>query len=1042
MKPAQFPEIRIVEASAGSGKTYALARRYLQLLINPSLKKDDIPLKNILAITFTNKATVEMKERILEFLKMIALDAFPRPEDRDSLLSSFGVPAASARIRARLLLDHLMRNYDHFQVQTIDSFVNALVSGCAFKLQLSSQFRIETAYREYLARSLDALIEKAESDSAVRAVFSDFLLQYLRIEDNQGWFPRDTIMDLVADLYTGSTTYGGTLTRSAEGNPKELFALKRGILDAMRGLADELPEGTDKRFASGLFSFIEKNPDTFSLDGLSAYFARESFPVNKGRAVPARVAALWDGIRRSLDMLCRHEASSYFNCYIDIFNMVLGDFHALSRRDDVLFLPELNRQAGELFSVHALPVPELYYRLATRFRHFLIDEFQDTSVLQWNNLFPLADELLASGGSLFYVGDKKQAIYRFRGGDAGLFDAIPRSFPAFPCQREALSVNYRSHRAVVEFNNGEFSPEHLKSFLLRLQEDREVPLQAADIEEITGIFSGSRQEFIPSHDRGLVSVCPVDGGTREERDAATRGKIVSMTAELRGRFAARDIAVLVRDNSEVERVTGWLLGTGIPAASDKTMNVRENRIIKELVSLLLFLNSPIDDLSFASFATGTVFSAATGMDTAEIREFIFSRHTVPGTEREAYLYRDFRRRWPDIWDRWLEQLFVTVGFVPLYELAVSIIAAFGIMERHPDHRAFVLRFLELIKGQEDRGTGIAPFMDYFNAAEEADLFVSMADTDAVRVLTIHKSKGLEFPVVIVPFLAMNLASSRRGKASFEIREGAGGLSLIRVSKKHAQYSHELAELYRARYRRALIDELNTVYVALTRPRCELHVYVPSKAGSSLNPARFLLPEEEYVSGSPGVYPPRKAPPSLRYMDMPAVRARDWISLIKYEFADEHRLEQRENMRRGEMLHFALSLVGNCTDRTCGDIVSAAAEGALRMFPSGPLDRGTLEKKVRAVITAPAARDLFFVDGAEVFSEKEQITEDGEIRRIDRLIVGKGRVVIVDYKSSRGGGGSQQSQVREYMRLTRGLYPARDVRGYLLYLDTLEVEEIK
>ena len=183
------PEVRVVEASAGSGKTFALAKRYVQLLLNPDLHFEQVPIRNILAITFTNKAAFEMKARILDFLKRIALKSLSSDEARD-ILGPIGVDEDTASHKAYAIMEELIHNYNFFQVQTIDSFINALLSGCAFKVGLSANFKIRRNYSEYLERSLDQMIDAAGQNKNVQKTFERFLHQYLYLENKTGWFPK------------------------------------------------------------------------------------------------------------------------------------------------------------------------------------------------------------------------------------------------------------------------------------------------------------------------------------------------------------------------------------------------------------------------------------------------------------------------------------------------------------------------------------------------------------------------------------------------------------------------------------------------------------------------------------------------------------------------------------------------------------------------------------------------------------------------------------------------------------------------------------
>jgi ATP-dependent exoDNAse (exonuclease V) beta subunit len=1036
-----FPEVRVVEASAGSGKTYALAKRYVQLLINPSLAHGEIPLRHILAITFTNKATIEMKERILEFLKKIALDAFAGAAEEEDILSSLGLPEDTARQRAYLVMDHVIRNYNYFQVQTIDSFINAVVASCAFQLNLSARFELRTGFRDYLAYSLDTVIDRAQKDPAVEAVLRDFLTQYLYVENRLGWLPKKSMLAVMEELYAGSNTFGGEFAKRITVTVEDIRALKKDVLDNIRRLAAKLPAGTNKTFEKSLAAFTGDARETFSIDRLSKYFTYEYFPAVKTAAVSKDIERLWDGIRHGLDALCRAEAYSFYNCYIDLFQFVARDLRALARKNDVLFLPELNRQASELFVRGAVAVPELYFRLATRFTHFLIDEFQDTSELQWKNLLPMVEEVLAAGGSLFYVGDKKQAIYRFRGGDATLFDRIPLHFQAYRPRRELLNRNFRSHRAIVEFNNGVFAPHNLQLFMDSLQEagDDDTALSAADQKDILQVFADSQQTHLSGNEDGYVRVTRLDGDTREQRNAAMRPLLGPLLAELKQRFYYRDIAVLTRDNSDLELLTSWLLEEKIPVESEKTLNVRENPLIKEIVSLLRFLHSPVDNIAFASFITGEMFIRAADTET---RESIESFLIAAGATAGSYIYREFRDANKEIWDTLIEELFVNVGYLPVYELVVSILGRYKVMEVFPGHQVFVLRFLELVKDQEKENAGLEAFLDYFSAADDSDLYVNVTDSDAVTVLTIHKAKGLEFPVVIIPFLEMRLGGSPHGGGSFDIEDGPAGLSLVRLSRKYARYSDELRIRYAGRHKKSLIDELNAVYVGLTRAKCELYAYVPKRASASANPVRLLVP----VDGERGErrrYELARSRRAGELFDVPVAVYENWIGYLKDEFTDDHKIRNRASALRGEFLHYALASLGNLSGVPLDDALANAAAAACAAYPfQMRAQDGDLERTLRRIVTADPLRPFFFVEAGAVFPEKEIVEASGATRRIDRLIVSADTCIVIDYKSSREQEASHRKQVGGYMDIIKGIYPVRQVRGYLVYLDTITVLEVR
>ncbi|MCG8430313.1 MAG: UvrD-helicase domain-containing protein [Candidatus Omnitrophica bacterium] len=1029
----KFPHVKIVEASAGSGKTYCLATRYLQLLLAPGLKESGRGLKSILAVTFTNKAALEMKERILEFLKRIALDSFMTREGREALLAELNHPTSGA---AHLLVSGLLRNYNFFQVQTIDSFINAVLSGCAFKLDLSANFRTEREYDEYLTYSLDALVDAAAEDKDIYNLFQKFLRQYLYIEHKTGWFPRRHIQEAVSALFTQHNIYDGALISGSAG-PEESATLKQQIMRGLDQLHNELPEHTHGQFRNSLESFLAKHHEAFSVDALSAYFTREDFPVRKGGVVPAGIAKRWRKIRDQIRELCELESASAYNYYVEIFTRVFERLKEAAGREDVLFLGALNKEARALLAAQNLGLPELYYRLATRFRHFLIDEFQDTSKLQWDNLFLMVEDALAADGSLFYVGDRKQAIYRFRGGEVSLMDTVREHFSAFNLTTDTLTVNYRSNPVLVDFINHVFSPENLEKYLMRRLTvsvpGNDFRFTPREMREIIAVYANAHQSPRPDKKGGYVQAQFFDEKGADELEARIRSEFCARMQELMQRFSPSEIAVLARTNLEVQRLTAWLLETGIPVASEKTLDIQQNPYIKEIVSFLRFLQSPIDNLSFASFILGEIFQAASGISAQNIRGFLFSlRRRQAG--RTNYLYREFREAFPGSWETLLEEFFRSVGYVPLYELLVSIYARFGVMDRFAGCQGFFMRLLELVQEQKEKRHSIGSFLSFFDRAPQEELYVNVTTSDAVRVLTVHKAKGLEFPVVILPFVSMQ--AEVHSPVAVEVE---GNVQLMRLKAAYRGYSPLLEKLYRREYRMSFIDELNSLYVAFTRAREELYLYIPLRRGRGRNPVTGLLGDNNVEYGLvQSARRPASVPTPARVV--PVSRYGDWIRFLKEECADGGVLRHRKAITRGEVLHALLSATGNLYAKDIDEVLSVARDEVKEMFP---LFEGFDEayRLIRRLLTDERYARIFSVKDAEVFCEHELVDRCGRTWRLDRLVVTGEEATVVDYKSSAAEGGDYQEQLRNYMRIVAEMYPKKRLRGALLYLDTLTLEEV-
>lgn len=1074
-KSFQFPEVRVVEASAGSGKTFALAKRYVQLVLSPQSSHQGSAIRSILAITFMKKASFEMKQRILAFLKAIALKTMPQDQARD-ILDPVGLDADKASAYAFDVMEELIHHYNFFQVQTIDSFINALLSGCAFKIGLSSRFRIKHNPFDYLSYSLDRLIEHATHNPETAGLFADFLDQYLLLENKGNWFPKKDILGLLNALYHQRNCYGKEFA-SHPFNEKA----DGGIVDQMKHivvlvgkLQEKLPQKTHATFRKALDKFLDRYKTVFDFDALSNFFQRENFPITGKSDVPGEVADLWEEIRMRITQLAETEAYVLFSPYIAVFEATLKEFQAKTEKEDVMFMEALNRNARKLFDEGGLTVEELYYRLATRFRHYMIDEFQDTSVIQLENLFMMLEEALSTGGSLFYVGDKKQAIYGFRGGEVALFDQLKSTFAHFNVNVERLKKNYRSYQAVVEFNNHIFHLDNLHRFVAerqRLDQEKKkshstFKFSPEDSDRLVRTFDQCGQEFLDEKKGGYVRVERIAGTKRQERDEIIKVKVVALVQELHQRFAWKDIAVLTRKNSEVQQVTSWLMESGVPVKSERTLNITENALVQDLVAFLTFLNSPIDNLAFARVILSEVFCRASGLKPEDMHAFIFELRKKKTQNNGMTLYREFRKTYPGQWDQYIAPFFRSIGFYPLYELFVSVVRDWKVLEHFDDQCGFVMKLLEVIKKREEDGCDVTSFLEYFEKLRNEDVFVNVAQLDSVEILTTHKSKGLEFKVVVLPFAAMEVQVGSRGGApgeelgqrSFILNSTGEHMELLRIKTEYLAYSDQLYQIYRAQAVEALFSELNNIYVSFTRAEEEMYVFVPERSGQSFNLLNLLIPEDLVEIGKPvRVLQELKSYKPVATSDdeivlLPSSSYRDWISYLSEEFAMERSdLMNRKNIQRGIELHAALANVG----------ADASGESV----------------EIKDLIERDHLKFLFDTDG-EVFTEKEIVDKRGRTKRIDRLIVLKDEVIVVDYKTARMKGeglriedeneglgmrehssGTEEGkgcvssinnhslsfqyheQVRSYMDLVKEMYSERKVRGFLLYLDEMELEEV-
>ncbi len=1030
-------EVRVVEASAGSGKTYALAGRYVKLLLSGA------PPRSILAITFSNKAAVEMKSRILDLLKRIALDAFRDEKSKSSLYDQLRA-SGDVRAAASSAVDNILAGYNFLQIQTIDSFINAVLSGCAFRLDISPSFRIKDDFRRYIAYGFDRMVDDAALPGRERDVFLRFLKQYIYLENRKSWIPRKDIISIISGLFEKSNSYGLPLVKYPV-EPGELIEKRGNIFRLMLELKPMLPGDINMVTWKTFMDQLTPDADRSKMEKFWKPFSKEELKMRKGERAPAGAEDLWRRIKKEISEYCEWSAYSRFNCYVDIFEGVRKNLSSLSRKENVLFLHELNSRLHLLWEEGNVDVPELYYRLATRYRHFLIDEFQDTSLIQWHNLLPMAEEALSNGGSLFLVGDRKQGIYRFRGGDTSLMQEVPRSLSRFNAASDVLDRNYRSGRVIVEFNNHVFSRANLGKFLSALSPlgDSAPPEEGA----VLDIFANSAQQASagPEIPQGYVSIQEECGTDKDDCRGNICARAAGIIGEARGsgRFAFSDMAVLCRSNSEAGLVTASLLEKGIPVESEKTMNIRDNGLVKEVVSLLAFLDSPLDNLSFASFLLGRIFPAASGIPAGSVHDFFF--RLAGGNGRSSggpYYYREFQREFPLAWKELFEPFFKNSGLMPLYEMTVDIISRFSLSANFPQESGFICGLLELIKESEPECRGSAGiFLEWFSSLPADRLNLRIPSSGSVKVLTIHKAKGLEFPLVIVPFMEFRFKTGARGPAgaeSFIFDAAKDAAHLVHPASGEAvEFSPVLKGLYLREYYGMVGDELCAAYVACTRAVCELHVIIP--VGGRVNPAAALFPPGGYTAGTPVEYRVNKVLPGT-HLPLPAPRYGGWMELLREEFPSGDELKNREAIAEGEMLHYLLSAIGSSGGRlSAGEELDAACAVL-------PDERSRVEKareRVLALLNGGATAWIFegTSGGGKVHCEKEIVLASGRSLRIDRLIEERERIIVVDYKSSRSGRERSLEQMKEYIGAASGIYPGRKVSGVIVYMDELETEAV-
>ncbi|MBU0567177.1 UvrD-helicase domain-containing protein [bacterium] len=1006
MKTNDFPHIQVLAASAGSGKTSALSKRYIDFLLSPAIRTSP---RNILAITFTNKAAMEMKERIISDLKKIALGNSDQRE------------AAGEKI------DELLDKYSDLKILTIDSFLTSVIISSALELGLPPGFEIVLDSSSALNFVLDELLSEVYPDGQNRAPFVELLNEICQIDPEINWDIRRIILESIGRLRNqkflrGQRLKGGVTYKDVQAARK---SLKRLVEEFLLMAQDELDLRKD--FTKAANNLIE---DKHYLPWESRVFLREEVRelCKKGKSPGSRHQKIWEEIRGELSFLAETTGRCHFAPFINIVSLFDAGIQSFKDQGQIIFIEELNLLLKEFLDREGV-VPQIYFHLGDRITHFFIDEFQDTSRLQWESLFPLIEEALSKRGSLFYVGDKKQAIYGFRGGESALFDQAKRSFASVQRpDEESREINYRSRGNIVSFVNETFSGENLTRWAAACKIDEEI----ADLSLLSKTYIDSAQRPALKNKGGLVRIEKISPDTplnKEGLEAETKKHLVRLIKDdLLLRFSPGKIAVLVRTNTEAAWITGLLSGAGIPVASEKTLDISSNHLVCELVSFLLFLDSPIDDFSFASFISGEIFLKATGLAREKIFSFLLKYRKI---KRPLYpLFRDeFKREWQD----YLEEYFNSVGFLPPYDLTGRILKKYDVFSNFPDEEGFFYQLLEVLKQCEGEGkNSLKEFLRRWSNEEEKreDFQVVLpAYTNAVRVQTIHKAKGLEFPVVIYP------SAYLKKRAINEIYEKSENEFIpYRINKKQIEVSGKLKKLYQKELASQLTDELNAFYVATTRACDELYVFMPNyRSKREKLPVPILFEEEVFVIGHPVSQLPEAERERKKHIYPPL--ANEWqdklcrLPIYADELADSKR---RQAKQRGTLIHNFLAQIERLhPDRWKEELVT--------LFSSLPKE--TVPLMSRFFDNDDLRRWFILPDDTSVSCEKEIVDQNGQLYRADRVLVWPKKVVVIEFKSGEPRSKEHRQQLLNYLKLIAGIYPDKTVSGWLIYVDEAVQEKV-
>ncbi|PYF75662.1 UvrD-helicase domain-containing protein [Pedobacter nutrimenti] len=1076
---AQLP-LKILQASAGSGKTFSLTAHYLTLLLASETK-----YREILAVTFTNKATEEMKSRIMEVLKGFAEDDPSKKinDYREIVLRAHPeLDPGSLKRKSDTIYRKILHDYSRFSVSTIDGFVQKVIRGFAFELGLDAGYGLEMNYdkvKNELAERLDKALDK-----------NPVLLQWIidlaldRIDNNLSWNYRRELLELSNEIF------------------KERYQPFEKAIEALGESADldALFKDYDKVTRLGIEAFEQEMTDLatqaleiFQVEGIdvSELKGKSRSPLNNLQKIASGDLSKVLSLEKLLDQPEEwfQKGSDYTGAYQEL-NPVLGKLvnryqqglpsyllaHAFNKN---LYYLRLMQEMAVLLKAYRNESPNLlisdaqtllkgitddadenpsfiWEKMGNRYRNFLFDEFQDTSANQWGSFKSLLSNAMAApSGKLIdhlIVGDTKQSIYRWRNGDWNiLHQQAKKDVKAHNVQEESLEENYRSTKNIIDFNNYLYGqlPQFMQGSLNATVAEQNGPGDLAAWwqekgfdQVVTAVYAEAAQKTTPfTLEGGTISFNVFK--TDEEGAALTKTSfrelaLDKMIAELEHlfqekKYKAGDICVLVRSNSEAIAAVEALMEHGIDVVSGEALLLSNNRAIKLLINTLQVMGG---------LAENTVLYKANCISLyADLQHRSLKPSDLFGLKLKKL--SDLGDLLPHAlcteWEKWMQQ--------PLPALLEKIIEAYGL--QRPE-QAFNLPYLFALRDLAGRFTlqgerGIAAFLNYWKEEGLRKTLPSSENTDAVQVMTIHKSKGLAFRAVMLPFCNWDI----NGKTNGVFWVSAQGTPYHHLHSIPLKYNKELGRSTVAKpYFEELLynnmDALNMLYVATTRSKEYLYISTMGKKTDTITNIGDLLCKvfADQLSDQ-GQYLLDEIVPTV-----PQKQARDpEIELDHYPLSDRLTQVFDANLKRREINLLTGEDAGRWGTILHEVLAQATEAGAVEPILKNLLLEGFfkeeeypfLKNQALSVLQHPGLQQLLAGTGKSL-NERSIIDAHGKSFRPDKVLLNGAEVTVIDYKFTQQESNRHIEQIDHYRSLLQAMGYSK-VRTYLFYALSGQLKEV-
>nr|WP_122121191.1 UvrD-helicase domain-containing protein [Alistipes megaguti] len=1045
---------KILNASAGSGKTYQLAYKYVHDVIEePEL------YRHILAVTFTNKATEEMKSRILKEIHRLA--AGEESNYLRNLCDELSLDERTVRKRAASAQAKILHDYSRFTVLTIDTFFQRILRAFIKELGIDLNYNVEIETSSILSKSADALIEQITVDGDLQRWLTSFVQE--RIDEGLKWDVRDGILALAGEIFKEKNKSAlnrapsreelerivGRITARSEASKKEIretAARAVGIISRAGLSVDDFPY-KKAGFARWFFTAADGAVDGCgsrareAADDLSKWGKSDSPSRNLApqlQPLLARMRDLYDANRRIWNTcsLLRENFRSF---------ALLADLYArvqkICEEQNLMLLSETKYLLSEFIDHNDAPF--IYEKVGNRYDRFMIDEFQDTSVKEWENFLPLLQNAMAQSEkcSVLIVGDIKQSIYRWRGGDWRiLHDRARQALGPNNTEVVVLKENWRSLPDIVKFNNGVID-EIVRNDNLALNTGLQTAAEAGAIsrDEADALRDTLANAYLQQAQTPRRKCCHPGYVSVETYDG--KPPVVERICQLLDRgFRPCDIMILVRGATDGGRVAAELLEF---KQQNQDPRYRFDVMTQEA---LVIGNAPIS--SFIAATLRLALNPDESLSRALFNHYLGRPFDAPLSDPEREFFRSIRLLSPE-------------------EAFERIVMKFNLRHEHRQTAYLQAIHEQIIAFCSSKIADIALFLRWWDETGSGRSLSVDESLSTIEITTIHKAKGLEKPAVVIPYCSWALDPKSSGTIQnivwAEARQGEAekiGQFPVRYRKSMADSAFS-SEFYREQVY-SHVDNINLLYVALTRAAESLHVFIPRQSvntvGNLLLKSLHVEEGKARVGDLEGLYTTDETGEHYLFGEFaaPEPRKKDDAE-VEHLVLEEYPTAQADlRLRLPSQRYFEEESAADISPRDFGILMHKAfemaddEEGIYRAVEQmqsdaalSPGEADRLRQRIARALKLPEVHEWFGGQWTRVRNEQEIIVPgSASTRRPDRVMIARdGRIVVVDYKFGELDAERYRRQIREYLRLLNNMgYVSAE--GFLWYVRLGKIEKVE